>query len=92
MKKPFRGDGMAFAELLYDNANTANVAHSTPNSKCTDRNCSGPLVAKRDGRNMSHAIPECDNENRKQVINNLRSKLCEICAKIFDDYYREGLK
>ena len=80
MKKPFRLDGMAHAEILYNDIEV-NVSYSDLTSKCKTITCPGPIVAKRDGWNLRHALNESDKATSQQLVNKLLEKYCRACAR-----------
>ena len=80
MKKPLRGDGMAFSELLYGNEvdNNIGITSHKNNSKGT---CPGPNIAQKDASNMAKASRNMntDSNTSYRIFQQLKGKYCAEC-------------
>lgn len=78
MKKPFRGDGLAFSEMLYGDDSTKLA------SSCLTNNCS-PTIAAKSGRNMAAACRSIQGDNKvvQKVLEAFQEQYCPECQKRF---------
>lgn len=90
-RKPvFRGDGLAFSELLYG---SKEKLPTPPNKNNCIKNCN-PSIAAKDGRNMAQACRSVkgDPSTADKVLNSLNERYCSKCQILFKESFWQEME